>query len=279
MRPSVTNVDVINPLKNKLATPDLLAVEEPLQIKLGFGDVNNRQKMDLAVTMRTPGHDIELTAGFLISEGIVSSDSDILHIEHCKKGLKKTEIGNVVRVELNEGVDFNQEKFQRNFSSTSSCGICGISSIESVRKQVQHQFRFDSTIDYEVINSLPDKLNNHQVAYNHTGAIHAAALFDLNGEISLCREDIGRHNAMDKVIGAAFFKGQHQLNDKVLFLSGRVGFELVQKAVMSGVPMVAAVGAPSSLAVELAKDTGMTLLGFVREGSFNIYCGEKRIRF
>jgi FdhD protein len=276
MQASVKNVEVINSSKNRLTMPDLLAVEEPLQIKLGFGEVGSRQEIDLAVTMRTPGHDLELAAGFLFSEGIVGSMEDILHLEHCQTGLKESEIGNVVRVELKPEVAFSSKNFRRNFSSTSSCGICGLGSIESVRKNISHQFKVDSKINHEVINGLPDKLNNHQVAFNYTGGIHAAALFDFEGELTICREDIGRHNAIDKVTGAALSKG-HPFEDKLLFLSGRVGFELVQKGVMAGVPIIAAVGAPSSLAVELAKETNMTLLGFVREGSFNIYCGEGRI--
>lgn len=273
----VISTEIIQSTKDGVATLDLLAVEEPLQIIIGYGKLDNRSEMDLAVTMRTPGHDLELVAGFLLSEGIIWGMDDILHIDHCEKVKTESERGNVVRVELKDKVHFDSKRFQRNFYSSSSCGICGISSIEAIRKQVPDIKKSGFEIAGEIINELPKKLNEHQSVFNHTGGLHAAALFESNGSTFLCREDIGRHNAVDKVIGASLFSGNYPINDKVLFLSGRAGFELIQKAAMTGIQLVAAVGAPSSLAVELAKECRMTLLGFVRDGKFNIYSGKQRI--
>ncbi len=276
MQNGVVSIEVVKSDENGLKS-DLLAVEEPLQIRVNFGILDDRREIDLSVTMRTPGHDPELAAGFLLTEGIIGSLNDFIHLGHCRTHLKKEEAGNVVRVELKPGFDFVEENFNRNFYSTSSCGVCGIGSIEQIRKKIPplklSEFHFDS----EMIKELPGLIKNSQVNFSYTGGIHAAALVDANGKVSRCREDIGRHNAVDKVIGASFLGGQYPISKELLFLSGRAGFELIQKAAMAGIQLVAAVGAPSSLAVELAKECKMTLLGFVRDGKFNIYSGKQRI--
>ncbi|MEQ9425435.1 MAG: formate dehydrogenase accessory sulfurtransferase FdhD [Cyclobacteriaceae bacterium] len=248
--------------------PDLVVVEEPLQIRVGYGDL--RKECDLAVTMRTPGHDLELVMGFLFTEGIIKSKKDIVRIELCENVKTEQEQGNVVRAELHPDVIFDPNQFQRNFYTTSSCGVCGISSIERVCKELVNVGASQIPISSEVIKSLPAVLLNEQTAFNHTGGLHAAALFSPAGEMVDCKEDVGRHNAVDKVIGHAQFH-DIDLSDKILFLSGRAGFELIQKAAIAKIPIVAAVGAPSHLAVNLAKEAGIKLIGFVRDSGFNVY--------
>jgi FdhD protein len=236
---------------------DLLAVEEPLQIR-----VNGR---DLSVTMRTPGHDGELAAGFLFTEGILKARADVIGIE-CGE--------NSVSLALADGVDAGAS---RNFYTTSSCGVCGKASIESLHAAGCAMLPYVH-IDREVVHGLPEKLRATQSVFDRTGGLHGAALFDMSGNLEIVREDVGRHNAVDKLIGAAFLEGRLPLADRILMLSGRASFELVQKAVMAGIPVVAAVGAPSSLAVQTAMRFGMTLLGFVRDGRFNIYSGLNRFQ-
>jgi FdhD protein len=240
-----------------LPAQDLLAVEEPLQIR-----VNGR---DLSITMRTPGHDGELAAGFLFTEGIVKTRADVRGIE-CEE--------NSVSLTLADGLDAGAS---RNFYTTSSCGVCGKASIESLHAagcaMLPH-----AHIGREIIHGLPEKLRATQSVFEHTGGLHGAALFDTSGNLEMVREDVGRHNAVDKLIGAAFLDGRLPLHNRLLMLSGRASFELVQKAVMAGIPIVAAVGAPSSLAVQTAMRFGMTLLGFVRDGRFNIYSGLSRFQ-
>ena len=235
---------------------DLLAVEEPLQIR-----VNGR---DLSITMRTPGHDRELAAGFLFTEGIIGSREDVAAIEVGE---------NVVSLTLAVGVDI---PVARNFYTSSSCGVCGKASIESLYAAGCRMLpRCEAA--REVIHGLPEKLRAAQAAFDHTGGLHGAGLFDLAGNLQMVREDVGRHNAVDKLAGAAFLDGRLPLAECILMLSGRASFELVQKAAMAGIPVVAAVGAPSSLAVETARRFGMTLAGFVRDGRFNIYSGVGRL--
>ena len=237
--------------------------------------------------MRTPGDDGELAAGFLFTEGIVKSPDQIRQIRHC--GLK---IGrhagtldraaalnsNTIRVDLNDGVDIDLKRLERHFYTTSSCGVCGKSSIEALHTGAKRLEAVGPMIDTELIHSLPERLRASQDVFERTGGLHASALFDSSGELEILREDVGRHNALDKVIGAKFLAGESPLTDKILLVSGRASFELVQKALMAGIPILAAVGAPSSLAVELAREFGMTLVGFVRDGSFNVYAGGERIR-
>ena len=256
--------------------PDLLAIEEPLEIRVGFGSMSERQQKSLSVTMRTPGHDFELAAGFLFTEGIIQSFSQIESVKYCEDGGKQEQKENIVRVELKSEVKINFEKLQRHFYTSSSCGVCGKTSIDAVK--VNCESLSDSfTISSEVVHSLSDKLRKAQLVFEYTGGLHASAIFDASGNLILLREDVGRHNALDKIIGAMLFKNETPLSNYALLVSGRASFELVQKAAVAGIPVLAAVGAPSSLAVQLANDAGMTLLGFVRDQRFNIYCGEQRI--
>jgi FdhD protein len=261
-------------------SPDVLAVEEPLEIRLGFPDKTHRA---ISITMRTPGNDGELAAGFLFTEGIVRTPDQIAQIHHC--GTKhrnprnsKNVTSNTIRVHLAEGVEIDLKRLERHFYTTSSCGVCGKSSIEALdtgAKKLNDLAR--PQIDSDLIHTLPDRLRASQDVFDQTGGLHASALFNTAGELDILREDVGRHNALDKVIGAKFLAGDLPLSDKILLVSGRLSFELVQKALMAGIPILIAVGAPSSLAVELADEFGMTLVGFVRDGSFNVYSCSKRI--
>jgi len=256
--------------------PDLLAIEEPLEIRIGFGELADRQQKNLSVTMRTPGHDFELAIGFLFTEGIIQHMGQVESVKYCEDVGKQEEKGNVVRVELKPEVTIDFEKLQRHFYTSSSCGVCGKSSIESVKVACQ-QLGDGFSISASLIHQLPDKLRKAQTVFEYTGGLHAVGLFDKAGELILLREDVGRHNALDKAIGAMMLKKQVPLSDCALMVSGRASFELVQKAAVAGIPVLAAIGAPSSLAVALAKESGMTLLGFVRHERFNIYCGAERV--
>lgn len=271
--------------ENEETFEDVLAVEEPLEIRLGLSKNEHRA---VSITMRTPGNDAELAAGFLFTEGIIHEAEQIKQIRHC--GLKigrQTNIidraaalnSNTIRVDLNDGVDVDLKGLERHFYTTSSCGVCGKSSIEALHTGIKKLENNDHPkIVRSVIHGLPETLSSSQNVFNQTGGLHASALFNLNGELEIVREDVGRHNALDKVIGAKFMAGELPLSDKILLVSGRTSFELVQKALMAGIPILAAVGAPSSLAVELAAEFGMTLIGFVRDGRFNVYCGVERIK-
>lgn len=261
---------------------DSLAVEEPLEIRIGFPDGKHRA---ISITMRTPGDDGELAAGFLFTEGILKSPVQVRQIRHCglkirsgKNALDRAAAlnSNTIRVDLNDGVDVDLKSLERHFYTTSSCGVCGKSSIEALATGVG-KLDDEMTVDADTVHSLPDKLRAAQNVFEKTGGLHASALFTADGELDIVREDVGRHNALDKVIGRKFLDCQMPLSERILLVSGRASFELVQKALMAGIPVLAAVGAPSSLAVELAREYGMTLLGFVREGRFNIYCGAERL--
>jgi len=255
---------------------DLLAVEEPLEIRVGFGLLNDRQQKSLSVTMRTPGHDFELALGFLFTEGIIQSFYQVESIKYCEDVGRAEEKENVVRVELKPEVQLDLQRLQRNFYTTSSCGVCGKSSIEAVKVNCT-SILANWKVNTDLIHSLPVKLREAQRVFEYTGGLHASGLFNLQGELVLLREDVGRHNALDKVVGARLLKNELPLANYILLVSGRTSFELVQKAALAGIPLLAAVGAPSSLAVSLAKDFDMTLLGFVRDGKFNIYSGKERI--
>ncbi len=261
---------------------DVLAVEEPLEIRLGFPDGTHKA---VSITMRTPGDDGELAAGFLVTEGILKSSDQIKQIRHCglridsgKSTLERASAlnSNTIRVDLNNSLDLDLKRLERNFYTTSSCGVCGKASIEAIATGVK-KITKDLKITADLIHSLPQKLREAQSLFETTGGLHASALFTTTGELDIVREDVGRHNALDKLIGAKFLAGALPISDRILLVSGRASFELVQKALMAGVPVLAAVGAPSSLAVELADEYGMTLIGFVRDGRFNIYCGSERI--
>ena len=276
MKPPVQTIQVSKISQEGVLTkPDLLAVEEPLEIRLGFGADSDREQKSLSVTMRTPGHDFELALGFLLTEGIINSSEQVESIKYCNT-VKPEELENVVRVELKPEVKLDFKKFQRHFYTSSSCGVCGKSSIDAIKVN-GNAIESGLAIPSSVIYSLPDKLRNAQHVFEHTGGLHASALFNQQGDLILLREDVGRHNALDKVIGAMLLKNEVPLSNFILLVSGRASFELVQKAAVAGIPVMAAVGAPSSLAVSLANEVGITLLGFLREGGFNIYCGEKRI--
>nr|MBC7612349.1 formate dehydrogenase accessory sulfurtransferase FdhD [Pseudopedobacter sp.] len=257
---------------------DLLAVEEPLEIRLGFGLNQQREQKSISVTMRTPGHDFELALGFLFTEGIIKDKAEIVQIKYCTDTNSLENKFNIVRVELNENANIDFVKLQRNFYTTSSCGVCGKSSIEAIRTACDIQTNNSFCITHTTLLSLPQALRKQQNVFEYTGGLHGCALFNNSGELLLSREDVGRHNALDKLIGAALGSGMIPLVNTVLLLSGRASFELIQKAAMAGIPVVAAVGAPSSLAVQLAKDMNITLVGFLRDERFNIYCGAKRIK-
>lgn len=270
--------------EDEICRDDALVVEEPLEIRIGLSGGKHRA---ISITMRTPGHDTELAAGFLFTEGVIGRPDQVKQIGHCGlkigKGDKAIERAvalnsNTIRVDLNDGVEINLKSLERNFYTTSSCGVCGKSSIEALATGVKPLATNGIRVSRELIYSLPDKLRASQEVFDQTGGLHASALFDADGDIDIVHEDVGRHNALDKVIGAKFLNGDVPLNDKVLLVSGRASFELVQKALMAGIPILAAVGAPSSLAVELAAEYGMTLIGFVRDGRFNIYSGGHRVR-
>lgn len=255
---------------------DILAVEEPLEIRLGFLENGKQIHKAISITMRTPGNDFQLAAGFLFTEGILRDKNQIKNIKHCGKFPNNQ---NTVRIDLIDGVELNLKKLERNFYTTSSCGVCGKSSLEALATGAKPIEKKDfPQTSVKTINELPLKLRNAQTVFDETGGLHAAALFDTKGELLTLHEDVGRHNAVDKLVGEQFLKDKLPLDDKILFLSGRASFELVQKAVMAQIPIIAAVSAPSSLAVEAAKEFGVTLLGFVRDGRFNIYTGNERVK-
>ena len=247
---------------------DAIAVEEPVEIRLVHGQ--ERKKNNLAVTMRTPGNDEELATGFLLTEGIINSISDIEGFEQVDE--------NVVQLSLSSTVVIQTKKLERNFYTTSSCGVCGKASIDAIKTECSlYDKAKPFVVESEVIKSLSEKLRQQQSAFDATGGIHAAALFDIKGNIISVREDVGRHNAMDKLVGASMKEGLLPLQEHIVLLSGRASFELIQKATMAGVKMVCAVGAPSSLAVETADEFGITLVGFLKNDKFNIYTGKERV--
>ncbi len=265
---------------------DFLAVEEPLEIRLGYNDDDVREQRTISITMRTPGHDAELAAGFLLSEGIVRSVSEIERVLPWGPPSGELKLQNVVRVELRPDAIVDLKRLQRHFYTTSSCGVCGKTSIEAIEMAGPVSLPVDRPrISAEAIHRLPERLRQAQAVFDRTGGLHAAALFDSAGSIVAVREDVGRHNAVDKLIGGQFLSSRSgdlattpwNLNDLGMLVSGRASFELVQKALMAGIPILAAVGAPSSLAVQLAQRFELTLLGFVREERFNIYSAGERI--
>ncbi len=248
---------------------DYLAAEEPLEIRIG--------ENPLSVTMRTPGHDLELAAGFLFTEGLVQRRDQIVSLENTTDD-DAGKRGNVVRATLAPESAPDFDKMRRHFFATSSCGICGKASIDSVRSRLLSAPNPNFRLDPELLVRLPDALRSAQDVFERTGGLHAAALFDVRGDLLVLREDIGRHNAVDKVIGWALLKDRVPLADCILLVSGRGGFEIIQKAIIAGVPVVASVSAPSSLAVQLARELGQTLIGFLRGTRFVIYAGEERVQ-
>ena len=251
---------------------DLLAVEEPLEIQLGYERRGWRVHKSVSITMRTPGADAELAAGFLFTEGILTDGAQI-------EAIHSGEDENITRVELRAGVEVDLRRLERHFYTASSCGVCGKASIAALNLNARQPRPAAGPIfDPAAIHEFPATLRATQAVFDQTGGLHAAALFDPAGQLLGLREDVGRHNAVDKLIGSQLLAGKVlPLDDCGLFVSGRASFELVQKALAAGLPLLAAVGAPSSLAVEMAQTHGMTLLGFVRCGRFNIYAGEQRV--
>ena len=255
---------------------DVLAVEEPLEIRLAWTDGAARRTESLAVTMRTPGNDFELTAGFLHGEGVLSRASDLLELTYCT-GPEEQKY-NVVEARLSPGRAVDWERLRRNFYTSSSCGVCGKASLEAVQAQGCALLPEGPFVREELVASLPDRLLEGQDVFARTGGLHAAGVFDGEGGRRTVMEDVGRHNAVDKVVGHALLGRWLPANDHVLVVSGRASFELVQKSIAAGIPILVAVGAPSSLAVELAGRFRQTLVGFARDGGFNVYATPERIR-
>ncbi|MEU5048802.1 formate dehydrogenase accessory sulfurtransferase FdhD [Streptomyces sp. NPDC021096] len=253
--------------------PDTLVAEEPLEIRL-----NGKP---LAITMRTPGDDFALAAGFLVSEGVLGSADELANIVYCAGATDDgSNTYNVVDVRLAPGVPVPDITLERNVYTTSSCGLCGKASLDAVRTTARWPVADGPTtlrLKPELLATLPEKLREAQRVFDRTGGLHGAALFSPDGELLDVREDVGRHNAVDKLVGRALQQGLLPLSGAVLLVSGRASFELAQKAVMAGIPVLAAVSAPSSLAVDLAAETGMTLIGFLRGASMNVYAGEQRV--
>lgn len=251
---------------------DSLAVEEPLEIRLWYTDsIKGRQHRSLSITMRTPGQDDILALGFLYSEGILNSPTQVEAVEQVND--------NVVKVNLQETVSLDLSRLERHFYTTSSCGICGKASLEALSLTGAEALTDDGQLRIEParLMALPDRLREHQALFSLSGGNHGVGLFDNQGKILACYEDVGRHNAMDKLIGHCFRQGDLPLADKGIIVSGRASFELMQKALMAGCPMLVAVGAPSSLAVELAEEFNMTLTGFTGNHGYNVYHGSERL--
>jgi len=249
------------------SSEDYLVGEEPLEILLNG--------VPLSVNMRTPGHDCELAAGFLFTESLLRDASDIRSVGPAAD--ERQNGANRVSVQLASGVDFDSESTRRNFFAASSCGICGKSSIDSVRVRGAKRLVSKLRLDPRLLCSLPDRLRSEQKIFGRTGGLHAAALFTASGDLLVVREDVGRHNAVDKVVGWALLNHRLPLDNTILLVSGRGGFEIVQKAIVAGIPLLASVSAPSDLAVQLARELDLTLVGFLRGERFNVYAGEQRI--
>jgi len=252
------------------ARADALAIEEPLEIRLGHGPLTRRSRTRLTITLRTPGCDRELVFGLLLSEGVIHDAADVIAIDAVGP--------NLLHVDLAPTVAVDPTQFQRSFASTSSCGLCGRTMLDAIEAACE-PVASTLIVDVQIIHRLPGKLRAAQLQFAQTGGVHAAGLFDAEGGLLSVREDVGRHNAVDKVLGAELAAGRCRLPDRVLVVSGRAGYELVQKAARFGVPVMAAVGAPTTLAVDLAHALGVTLLGFVRDGRGNCYSHPERLRF
>ena len=278
LRHATADVDVTR-VSGRAREParDTLAGEEPMEIRLAIPQEDGVFTRSLSVTMRTPGDDFELAAGFLFTEGILTGPIDIERIAYAPGGTREEE-GNVVTVSIRRGVQLDPKRLLRNFYVTSSCGVCGKASLDAVRVIAPNELRPGApTITAGLVGALPERLRADQSLFARTGGLHAAGLFTPGGELLALQEDVGRHNAVDKLVGEQFLAGNVPLSQAVLQVSGRAGFEIVQKAVVAGIPILSAVGAPSSLAVDLAREFDMTLLGFVREGRFTVYSDVGRL--
>ncbi|MES2589138.1 MAG: formate dehydrogenase accessory sulfurtransferase FdhD [Bacteroidota bacterium] len=255
---------------------DSLAIEEPLEISLSYWKEEQLINKNISITMRTPGADTELALGFLVTEGIIKLADDIERVSEI--------LENKVTIKLKKGVEFDLSKIERHFYTSSSCGVCGKSSIDSIRTIHRKSDSFDKLndssimkISKEIILNLNKQVTSQQAVFESTGGLHASSLFNLKGEFLELYEDVGRHNALDKLIGSKFLKNEFPLKENILLLSGRASFELIQKAAMADISVICALGAPSSLAVSLAKEFDITLIGFLKENSFNIYNGAENI--
>lgn len=290
--PSVRSVEIARMTHGETGTTqDAVAVEEPLEIQLVYGAVDDRKTKSVSITMRTPGNDEELAAGFLMTEGVLRDMTHIAAIgvpttaetaasrstDPAKMSVPTGMRSQTIRVELLPEVEVSMSTLERNFYTTSSCGVCGKASLLALRTLCPLPQQDNFQIRSEVLCSLPQQIQTAQVAFKKTGGLHAASLFTAEGSLHSLREDVGRHNALDKLLGEAFLEDAVPLRDYVLLLSGRASFELLQKAVMGGIPMVAAIGAPSSLAIEVAREFSITLVGFLRPDSFNIYSAPGRV--
>ena len=261
------------------AADDRVAIEEPLEIRLGYSTPDGRTAASVSITMRTPGDDAELASGFLYSESMIRSGDDITSIEHCGPAAPDSGNRNIVRVDLASHVTVDLGRLQRHFYTTSSCGVCGKSSLQALEVSGAAPLRDTAAVfSRKTLIALPEALRERQATFEQTGGLHAAAAFDSRGEILLVREDVGRHNAVDKVVGALLAAGRLPANDLGLIVSGRASFELMQKTLVARMPLLAAVGAPSSLAVRLAEEFNITLVGFLRGDTFNVYAAGERIR-
>ncbi len=255
--------------QNSERIQDEIAVEQPTQICIRMPSSHSSDYTTIAITMRTPGNDAELAAGYLFTEGILQNKNQIANI---------TTGENQVIIDIFENIDIDISSLDRRGYANSSCGVCGKTSIDSIYQVSRYAATpGNPLISHSIFNKLSDTVRQAQCDFDKTGGVHASALFDLDGGLITLHEDVGRHNALDKVIGERFLAGMIPLSESVLFLSGRISFELVQKASMAGIPIICAVGAPSTAAVELAKSSNITLVGFLRDTRYNIYCGEERL--
>lgn len=263
----------------KRQTMDYVAVEEPLEIQVSSAAATGAAAKSISITMRTPGHDAELALGFLFTEGIIKSTNDVVSTKHVGQPGVSTGLQNILRVEMSDAVDLKLDRLERHFYTTSSCGVCGKASLDALRVEGQKSLtKIGTAFASDMLLRIPELVRTRQPVFSETGGLHAAAVFGSDGEIAIVREDVGRHNATDKVIGKLLQKDISLGKNLGLFVSGRASFELIQKTLVAGIPLLAAVGAPSSLAVETAKEFGMTLVGFLRDGDFNIYAGQERIK-
>ena len=277
LRPTSRTRAKIRVVENNEGRPrsDHLATEEPLEIRL----VGGIEKRRVAVTMRTPGADFELAVGFLFAEGVVTGPQQIRRMSYCTDPeVDADQQFNIVNIDLDPSSDIDLRPLERHFFTTSACGVCGKASLEALQIRGCPSVPAGPEVAAEVIYGLPDSLRRAQGIFESTGGLHAAGLFGPDGELISVREDVGRHNAVDKLIGWALLQGMLPLHDRIVMVSGRSSFEIMQKCLTAGVPIVCAVSAPSSLAVALAEDFGMTLIGFLRGERFNIYAGHQRIR-
>jgi FdhD protein len=290
--PPVRPVEIFRVKRDEISMlQDAVAVEEPLEIQLVYGPADDRKVKSISITMRTPGNDDELAAGFLMTEGVVRDATHITSIgtpsaatTALRNGAGARQVAlptglrsQVIRVELSPEVEVSMSTLERNFYTTSSCGVCGKASLMALRTLCPLPQRDNFMIRSDILSTLPQQLQKAQEAFNKTGGLHAASLFTADGQLHSVREDVGRHNAVDKLLGEAFLEDLVPLRNHLLLLSGRASFELLQKAVMGGIPMVAAIGAPSSLAIEVAREFSITIVGFLRLESFNVYSSPKRV--